>query len=408
MPTTSDESLAVLKLKRGEDRRLRAGHLWVFSNEIDVSATPLTALESGQLVRIEADRGQNLGVAYVNPRALVCARILARAPATSLDPELFVQRLASALRLRERFVGGSHYRWVFGESDGLPGLILDRYDDVVIGQISTEGMETRRELIEAAIAKVFRPRVLAWKNDSGARDLEQLPHAFSVSWGSQPAEIIVVESLPDGSAVRCVAPLETGQKTGWFYDQAANRARFSAWLAPRARVLDVCSYVGGWSAVAAAAGAASVDCVDSSALALGFAERNVRAAGSASVTAHKGDAFAVLEKLAASGQRFDAVVLDPPAFIKRKRDHAVGLAAYRKLNQLALRLLEPDGLLVSCSCSYHLSGDELLGAIQTAARHVDRLVQVLHTGGQSPDHPIHPAIPETRYLKAFFCRVSPA
>ncbi len=202
-----------------------------------------------------------------------------------------------------------------------------------------------------------------------------------------------------------VAPLADGQKTGWFYDQAANRERLKRYLPAGARVLDVCSYVGAWAVTALRNGAGSATCVDSSATALDYVSRNARANG-VEVTTVKGDAFDALESLQESGARFDVVIVDPPAFAKRKKDVPQAQAAYRKLNQLALPLIERDGILVSCSCSYHMAADDLIDAIQGAARHSSRFVQVLEQGGQSPDHPVHPAIPETRYLKSFFCRVT--
>jgi 23S rRNA (cytosine1962-C5)-methyltransferase len=202
-----------------------------------------------------------------------------------------------------------------------------------------------------------------------------------------------------------IAPLADGQKTGWFYDQAANRERLRRYLPAGARVLDVCSYVGGWAVTALKGGAASATCVDSSATALDYAARNARANG-VEITTVKDDAFDALKAMQEAGTRFDVVILDPPAFAKRKKDAPQALAAYRKLNQLALPLIDRDGLLVSCSCSYHMPADDLAGAIQAAARHSSRFVQILEQGGQSPDHPVHPAIPETRYLKSFFCRVS--
>jgi 23S rRNA (cytosine1962-C5)-methyltransferase len=198
-----------------------------------------------------------------------------------------------------------------------------------------------------------------------------------------------------------------GQKTGWFYDQSANRARLARYVSPGARVLDVCSYVGAWALSALRHGAARAHCVDSSQAALEFAHANAARNGT-SLTSTRDDAFDALEALAEQGERFDVVILDPPAFIKRKKDIPQGQAAYRKLNQLALALLAEEGVLVSCSCSYHLPAEALVEAIQGAARHAGRFVQVLEAGGQSPDHPVHPAIPETRYLKAFFCRVTRA
>jgi len=394
----------VLKLKRGEDRRLRSGHLWIFSNEVDTAATPLTQFEPGAAVQVHSDRDQFLGFAYVNPRTLIAARIVGRDAAYPLDRGLVEQRLRVALALRERLYREPFYRLVFGESDGLPGLVLDRFGDLVVAQSGTAGIDRLRADIEAAVVKVTGVKTVAWKNDSSARELEGLAPAVGVYQGDElaaaPAEVKVREQGAD-----FVAPLATGQKTGWFYDQAANRERLRRYLPKGARVLDVCSYVGAWAVTALKGGAGSATCVDSSATALDFAARNAAVNGVALETL-RDDAFDALKSLHEQGARFDVVILDPPAFAKRKKDAPQAQAAYRKLNQLALPLIDRDGLLVSCSCSYHMAADDLEFAIQSAARHTSRFVQVLELGGQSPDHPVHPAIPETRYLKSFFCRVT--
>jgi 23S rRNA (cytosine1962-C5)-methyltransferase len=392
--------VSILKLKRGEDRRIRSGHLWIFSNEIDTAATPLAGFVAGARARVLSDRDQFLGHAYVNPHALICARIMGRDAAQPLDRALIESRLKVALALRERLSPTPYYRLVFGESDQLPGLVLDRYGDVVVGQIATAGMEALKADVEAAVKAVLSPRGLFWKNDSGARDLEHLTSSTEVAFGSVPDELEIVES-----GLHFHAPLLEGQNTGWFYDQNANRQRLLRFLPPGARVLDVCSYVGAWAVTALRNGASSARCVDSSQLSLDFAQRNA-ADNAVSIETMKEDAFEALKALHAQGARFDVVILDPPAFIKRKKDIPQGQAAYRKLNQLALELIDGDGLLVSCSCSYHLAPEDLVSAIQVAGRHTGRFVQILESGGQSPDHPIHPAIPETRYLKAFFCRVT--
>ena len=391
--------LPVLRLKRGEDRRIRAGHLWVFSNEIDNAATPLVSFKAGAAVQIQSDREQFLGVAYVNPHALICARIVGKNPTQGLDRALISERLRVALALRKRLGAEPYDRLVFGESDALPGLVLDRYGDVVVGQISTAGMEALKSEVEEAVRELLNPIGFLWKNDSGARDLEHLPEYVEVAFGSVPDEVEVVES-----GLRFTAPLRAGQKTGWFYDQTANRRRLVRYLSRGARVLDVCSYAGAWAITALKHSAASACCVDSSELALTFARKNAQA-NALELETMRADAFDAMKQLREAGRRFDVVILDPPAFIKRKKDIPQGIAAYRKLNQLALNLIDGDGLLVSCSCSYHLTADELSGAIQTAARQTARFVQILETGGQSADHPVHPAITETRYLKAFFCRV---
>ncbi len=379
-----------------------AGHLWVFSNEVDTDRTPLGQFVAGEVAELRSYRDAFLGYAYVNPHALICARMLSRDVTQPVSHELIERRLTAALALRQRLGDARYCRWVFGESDLLPGLVLDRYDDLVVGQIATAGMEKLREPVETLVRRAVNPRALIWKNDSAARDLEQLPHIVQAAFGEPPERIGVVEG-----ALSFEAPLAEGQKTGWFYDQSANRGRLRRYVHPGARVLDVCAYVGAWAITALHQGARRACCVDSSAVALEYAEANARRNGT-SIEALRADAFDALKSLSASGEQFDVVVLDPPAFIKRKKDIPQGQAAYRKLNQLALGLLSEGGLLVSCSCSYHLTAEALLAAIQAAARHSGHFVQILEAAGQSPDHPLHPAIPETRYLKAFFCRATRA
>lgn len=391
--------LPELRLKRGEERRIEAGHLWVFSNEVDTGQTPLAAFTPGALARVVSARDRFLGHAGVNPHALICARILSRDAARPPGRELLHSRLRNALGLRERLYPQPFYRLVFGEGDELPGLVLDRYGDVIVGQTATAAMEAMKADIVAAVAEVIAPAQFIWKNDGGARDLEGLPaYVEGADATAVPDQVLVEEN-----GVRFRVPLAEGQKTGWFFDQAANRRAFLKYV-PGRRVLDVFSYAGAWGLAAARAGAADVLCVDSSATALA-ATAAAAADNGLAVRARRDDAFEALAALHSAGERFDVIVLDPPAFIKRKKQIPKGEAAYRKLNQLGLRLLARDGILVSSSCSWHLPADDLMLAIQKAARHENRFVQVLEAGGQAPDHPIHPAIPETRYLKAFFCRV---
>jgi 23S rRNA (cytosine1962-C5)-methyltransferase len=397
MPTTP-HSLPQLRLKANEERRLSAGHLWVFSNEVDTAATPLQQFEPGALCEVVSARDKFIGYAYVNPHSLISARILSRDARSLPTASLLVQRLQAALALRQSLFSTPYYRLVFGESDALPGLVLDRYGDVIVGQIATAGMEAMRSQIEAAVREVIDPAALLWKNDSGAREMEALPSYVELAFGELPAQVVVEEG-----GLRFTIPVQEGQKTGWFYDQAANRLNLRKYV-DGARVLDVFSYVGGWGLGAARAGAAEVTCVDSSAPALELLRINAAEQGLKPQIV-RGDAFDVMSAMAAEKRKFDVVVIDPPAFIKRKKDIPKGEAAYRKLNQLAMQLLDREGTLVSCSCSYHLASEQLLGGMQQAARHLNRFVQVLEAGGQSPDHPFHPAIPESRYLKAFFCRV---
>ncbi len=395
MPIT--DQFPELRLKPREDRRLSAGHLWVFSNEVDTARTPLTNFRPGALCRVVSDRDKFLGYAYVNPASLISARILGRDPEHPPTKSLLVHRLQVASSLRRALYERPFYRLVYGESDGLPGLVLDRFGDVVVGQIATAGMEALKAEIQEAVEKVVAPRAMLWKNDSGSRDLEGLPHYVETAFGDVPESVDVEEG-----GVNFRVALGAGQKTGWFFDQAANRLALRKYVGG-ARVLDVFSYLGAWGLGALRAGATEVTCVDSSPAALDALQASAAANGLKPAVL-RGDAFDVMESLLAEKRRFDVVVIDPPAFIKRKKDIPKGEAAYKRLNQLALQLLERDGILVSCSCSYHMGADSLVEAIQRAARHVGRFVQIVEIGGQAPDHPIHPAIPETRYLKAFFCR----
>jgi len=390
--------LPVLRLKRNEDRRLQAGHLWVFSNEVDTVQSPLTRFPAGSLVRVLAHNDRALGLAYVNPKSLISARMLCTWQLP--DTGWFAARLRVALALRSRLYAEPFYRLVYGEADGLPGLVVDRYGTQCVAQIGTAGMELLKPQIQAALLEVLSPDGLLFRNDSGARELEGLPAYVEVAKGHFDAMGTVIE---DG--LRFSAPLTEGQKTGWFFDQAANRRALPKYVQAGARVLDVFSYVGAWGVRAARAGARSVTCVDSSAAALELAAENA-ARNDVQVTPRKGDAFDVLEALAGEGGRFDVVIIDPPAFAKRRKDVPKALGAYKRLNQLAMRLLTGDGILVSCSCSYHVTAQELQDTIAKAGRAADKHVQILEFGGQAPDHPVHPAIAETRYLKAYFCRVT--
>jgi len=390
--------MPALRLKRNEDRRLHAGHLWVFSNEVDTQQTPLTKFGAGEIARVLAHNDRALGLAYVNPKSLISARMLGtwKVP----DAAWFAARIRVALALRERLYPEPYYRVVYGESDGLPGLVVDRYGTQCVVQIGTAGMELLRPHIQDAVLEVLKCDALLFKNDSGAREMEGLPSYVEIAKGQLEELGLVIE---DG--LKFSAPLALGQKTGWFFDQCANRRALSKYVRKGARVLDVFSYVGAWAVRAARSGASEVICVDSSAPALELAAKNGERNGF-TIGTRKGDAFEVLEEMAKEGARFDVVIVDPPAFAKRRKDLPKALAAYKRLNQLAMQLLASDGILVSCSCSYHVSAEDLQDAIAKAARATDKHLQILELGGQAPDHPVHPAIPETRYLKAYFCRVT--
>ncbi|HVC38086.1 MAG TPA: class I SAM-dependent rRNA methyltransferase [Gammaproteobacteria bacterium] len=391
-------SLPPLILKKHEDRRLRAGHLWVFSNEVDIARTPLKAFAPGEAVEIQGSNGRAIGTGYVNPNSLICARLLSRDMAHVPDRSLLVHRLNIASSLRERLYAQPFYRLVFGESDNLPGLVVDRYGEVLVAQITTAGMEKMKADIVAALMKVMQPSGILFRNDVAIRELEGLPLYTEVAQGTVP-EVVTIEE----HACRFEVPLTGGQKTGWYFDQHDNRGRMLRYISGK-RVLDVFSYVGAWGIQAAAHKARESVCVDSSTAALAQASRNAELNG-LQIGTRAADAFDALRDLHAAGEKFDVVILDPPAFVKRKKDLAAGREAYRRINQLGMQVLEKDGLLISCSCSYHMPAEALLSGIQSASRHLNREAQVLEQGGQAADHPLHPAIPETAYLKAFFVRV---
>ncbi|MFO1422025.1 MAG: class I SAM-dependent rRNA methyltransferase, partial [Candidatus Competibacteraceae bacterium] len=388
MPTSplSPADFAPLRLRKDEDRRLRAGHLWVYSNEIDVEATPLREFQPGQPVAIQASNGKTLGTGYINPHALLCVRLVSRDLEHPLNPSLLVHRLNVALSLRERLYDRPFYRLVYGEGDSLPGLIVDRYGDACVAQITTAGMERLKDDLLAALQKVLKPAAVLWRNDSRMREMEGLERTVADAAGAIPDTVTVEE---DGLRFQ-VSP-RTGQKTGWFYDQRDNRARLDRYVQGR-RVLDVFSYVGAWGIRAAARGAREVLCVDSSAPALEQATANAALNGVGErVQIRQGDAFEVLKSLREARERFDMVIVDPPAFVKRRKDFKEGALAYRRLNEMAMQVLERDGILVSCSCSQLLSRDTLIQTLLQGSRHLDRNLVMLEQGRQGPDHPVHPA-----------------
>jgi 23S rRNA (cytosine1962-C5)-methyltransferase len=392
--------LKYLRLNRHEERRLQDGHLWIYSNEVDNKATPLKQFQPGEQVRVETHSGKFLGTAYVNPHSLICARVFSREP-RALDHSLLIHRLEQALSLRTQLFDEPFYRLVYGESDLLPGLVVDRYGAHLSVQLNSAGMEVLRSEIVDALKTLLKPESILLRNDSSVRQLEGLPSEIVTAYGTSPK---VVELLENG--VKMLAPLHGGQKTGWFFDQRPNRALLKRFVQGK-RVLDVFSYVGGFAIQAAVFGAKEVMAVDASRFALEMAEKNAALNGvEKSFSGAEGDAFDVLKALRQEGEQFDVIVVDPPAFIKRKKDHKEGLRAYHRLNESAMRLLSDGGLLLSASCSMHLQRDELLEVLRSGGRRLDRHVQVLFEGTQGPDHPIHPAIPETCYLKAFLARIS--
>ncbi len=390
---------ADLFLRKGADRRLRGGHLWVYSNEIDTVRTPLGGFAAGDLVCVRDTSGALLGSAYMEPQSLICARLYAPGERCPFDQALFRARLTTALAGRVQAFDKPFYRLVYGDSDNLPGIVIDRFGDYLVVQCNNEGVERYRDDLIAVLVAELQPRGVLLRGDSRSRREQGLAGGAELAYGEVP-ELVPLEE----NGVQFLAPVHGGQKTGWFYDHRMSRARLAPWVGGKT-VLDVYSYIGGWGIQAAAFGAAQVCCLDSSAQALEGVTVNARLNGlQQRVTTLRGSAPETMATLAAEGRQFDVVILDPPAFIQRSKDLKKGITAYRRINELGLRLLRPGGLLVSGSCSMHLSRADLILAMQQAAVRAGCQLRVVEQGAQGPDHPIHPAIPETEYLKAIFAR----
>lgn len=395
-------SLKTLVLNAGAEKRLRGGHLWIYSNEVDNKRSPLKQFATGEQVVVEAANGKALGTATVNPNTLICGRLVSRDTQYKLDKSFIVHRLKVALSLREACYDRPCYRLVFGDSDGLPGLVIDRFFQIFVVQISSAGMENVRDEIIAALDKVFSPEAIVLRCDGKMRVTEGLESYVEVVQGEVP-ELCPLEE----NGVPLLAPVLNGQKTGWFYDHRDNRAAMQRHVKGK-RVLDLFSYAGGWGVQALAAGAAEVTCVDSSELALDVALENARRNDADKrFIGLEGDAFDTCKALLQDKSRFDVVIVDPPAFIQRRKDVRNGERAYGRINNLAMRLLDKRGVLISASCSMHLERNRLIDILRANARELDRNAQIFAQGHQSADHPVLPAIPETDYLKSFFVRVLP-
>lgn len=388
-------------LKKNEDKRLRKGHLWVFSNEVDTKRSPLEQFNPGDLAQVIGDDGKVLGTAYVNPQTLICARLLSRKPNLKVGVNFFKDRLATALALRAKLFDKPYYRLVFGESDGLPGLVVDRFGPVLSVQISTVGIEQRKDALFTALHELLSPEAIILKNDNSQRQQEGLGLESELAYGTMPEPLIIEEN-----GARFKIDIIEGQKTGWFYDHRYSRGQLAG-MAKNRRVLDLFCYTGAWSIPAAMAGAAEVTGVDASESALALASENAALNGVQDKARFvRSDVFEFLKQARQENQLYDIIVLDPPALIKRKKDFKQGYEAYRRLNHLALQVLAKNGVLISASCSHHLSRDNLHEILRSSGRHIDRHLVFFAGGGQGPDHPIDPAIPETEYLKTFFCAVS--
>jgi len=392
--------LTALRLKKREERRLLAGHGWVFSNEIDTAITPFKQLEPGSAVTIESANGKFLAHAYANPHSLITARVTGRRASQPFNATELRSRLATALLLRQQRFEQDYYRLVYSEGDFLPGLIVDRYGDVVVVQITTSGMECFCDEIVDALAQLCSASSILLRNDSPIRELEKLPLYQKWVLGPPVDTLRICENN-----LWFEVPAQISQKTGWFYDHRESRKALASWVKGK-RVLDVYSYIGGFGIHAATMGAAHVTAVDVSQPAIDAAQANAKLNNCDDrFDARCDDAVEAMRSMYEQGERFDFVVLDPPAFIKRRKDRDAGVRHYGLNNKLAMRLLDKGGVLLSASCSQALGYDELLQLMRKAAPRDAMGLQILDTLQQGADHPVNIAMPETLYLKGAIARV---
>ena len=380
-----------IKILPGEDRRLRTGSPWLYSNELRMDEAA-KALPRGSVVRLMAPNGKVMGLAHFNPHTLIAARLLTRNKDGRIDRSFLERRITRALALRSKLYAEPYYRLVHAEADGLPGLVIDRFGDVIVLQANTAGMDT----LEGEVAAVLgdHARVIVARDEAGSRQLEGLPAETRVLKGEAPARVLVRENGLDFAA----DPMG-GQKTGWFYDQRHNRA-FAASLGAGETVLDLYSYAGGFGLAAAAAGAKHVTLVDGSEAALALAAETAARHGLAEhCRFEKADAFDWLAAQAGTKQRFGVVIADPPAFVRSRRDLQPGLKGYRKLARGAAALVTEPGFLCLGCCSYHVSTEAFRDASWAGIREAGRGGRLLMSAGAGPDHPIHPSLPESAYLK---------
>jgi 23S rRNA (cytosine1962-C5)-methyltransferase len=385
-------TLKALSLQaRGEERVLR-GHPWVFSNQV---RGDLKTYARGEMVEVRSSHGVFIGVGYANPNSLIAARILTRQK-EEVNGAFLRRRLERAREVRERFMPGSTaHRWVFSEADGLPGFIVDRYGDCLVVELLTAGADALGESFREALLATFEARAIVLRNDSAMRVLEGLPQETSVWHGELDAPVEIEQG-----GLRLKVDLLKGQKTGFYFDQRENRA-YLASLKPAGRILDCFCYSGAWSlSLARAVEGVEVLALDESRSAVELARENAALNGlDRYVRFESAEVFQALEALAGEKRRFDCVVLDPPAMVKSRARIMEGYRGYRRLHRLAARVVAKRGLLATACCSYHMSLEQFAEAVADGLARSERTARVIHVGGQASDHPVHPAVPESNYLK---------
>lgn len=381
-------------LKPKEERRVLAGHLWVFNNEI---ASIEDLQENGEIVDIYSWGQKFIARGYYNRHSLISARILTYQK-EEIDSAFFAKRIRRAYHFRQQLYPGlDSYRLFFSEADLLPGLIVDKYQDYLVAQFLTLGIEKLSAQIIEALTEVFNPQGILLRNDSPTREREGLEQKVEVIYGEVPDELVI-----DEYGLKFQVDSKSGQKTGFFFDQRENR-QIVRNMSKDKKVLDCFCYSGGFALNACQGGANSVLAVDESEPALELVRANADLNGFAGrVTAIQADCFEKLRDLQKRGEKFDLVILDPPAFVKSKEKLGEALKGYKEINLSAMKLLSPEGIIVTCSCSYQLSEEDFLKMLRSSARDSKRTFKLLNFTTQTPDHPILLSMPETKYLKCAF------
>lgn len=389
----------VIRIMPGRQKRVRAGHPWVFSNEIEMTPEA-KALPQGTVVTLVDASSSAVGTAIFNPYPLISARLLPAEANADIDADWLAGRITHAAALRDRMYDKPFYRLIHAEADGLPGLVVDRYGDVCVVQLNTAGMDLLAGDIVTALQRTISPTGIVLQREGAARRQEGILDAPTEIVGDVPSPAPLTEN-----GTNFLADLSDGQKTGWFYDHRENRARVAA-LASGRRVADVYSYLGGFGIQAAAAGATDVLCIDRSQPALDLAARTAAEAGLGDICRfERAEAFAALEELSAGKEKFGVVVVDPPAFVKSKKDLKPGARGYRKLARLSTKIVERGGILCTASCSHHMDMALFIEQISRGIHDAGRSARILHIGGAGPDHPVHPNLPESAYLKCLFLQI---
>ncbi len=385
-----------LHIKSKLGRRAKAGGPWVFSNELDM--TPAAkALKPGTLVNVAGD-DRVLGTGYFNPNSLIAVRMLEPQKDAPIGKAFFVKQLQRALSLREQIYDTPYYRLVHAEGDFLPGLTIDRFGATLVVQVSTAGMEALTPHLLEALDEVLSPAHIVLRNDIPARQLEGLDSYIRAARGEIPQRLALEEN-----GARYFADPGKGQKTGWYYDQRELR-QFMASCAKGKSVLDAFCSSGGFALLAAKAGATEVVGIDSSQLALNLAAEAAAANGVA-CSFVQADVFDEFTRLGAADQQFDIVIADPPPFVKARKDLEAGARAYRKMARMAAKLTKPGGLLLLASCSHNMPLDRFAQDSALGIAKLGRTASLIRQAGAGPDHPVHPLLPETAYLKALVYRL---